>query len=140
MNCRIDMVSAPYPTADPPVVSDTSARFRSLVDAHFDFIWRSLRGLGVPPGSVDDAAQHVFFVLSRKLDAVAAGSERAFLFSTALGVAANERRAHARKREVYDETALETRADSAPSPERVVAAKEARRLLDEALDALSDDL
>ncbi|WP_437727650.1 hypothetical protein [Sorangium sp. So ce861] len=39
--------------APPP----SAERYRALVDAHFDVIWRSLRGLGVPAGSADDAAQ-----------------------------------------------------------------------------------
>src|SRR4051812_23169307 len=83
--------------ADPQPV-----RFRELVNQHFDFIWRSLRGLGVPLHSVDDAAQHVFLIASQKLESIAFGSERAFLFSTALGVSANARRARARNREVSD--------------------------------------
>src|SRR4051812_6204799 len=78
----------------PEALTDAaSTRFRALVEQHFDFIWRSLRGLGVPSSAVDDAAQHVFCVASEKLGAIAAGSERAFLFKTALGVAANARRA-----------------------------------------------
>src|SRR3954466_14397494 len=77
-------------------VVDGSIRFRELVDTHFDFIWRSLRGLGVPAHSVDDYAQQVFLIASQKLASIALGSERAFLFSTAVGVSANARRARAR--------------------------------------------
>lgn len=42
-----------------------------MVDAYFDFIWRSLRGLGVPAGAADDAAQHVFLIAYQKLDEIA---------------------------------------------------------------------
>src|SRR5579872_3279174 len=69
-----------------------AARFRGMVDSHFNFVWRYLRGLGVPEASVDDAAQHVFVVAAEKLDAIADGRERSFLVGTALGVAANARR------------------------------------------------
>jgi hypothetical protein len=47
--------------------ADRSA-LHDLLLAHFDFIWRSLRRLGVPEDSVDDAAQQVFVVASRKID------------------------------------------------------------------------
>src|SRR5438045_1837856 len=87
----LSLASDPSERAEEASVS-SGARFRELVDRHFAFIWRSLRGLGVPPGSVDDAAQHVFLVLSEKLASIAPGSERAFLFSTAIGVASNARR------------------------------------------------
>jgi RNA polymerase sigma-70 factor (ECF subfamily) len=35
--------------------------------AHFDFVWRNVRRLGVPPHSVDDAVQDVFLVVHRRL-------------------------------------------------------------------------
>jgi RNA polymerase sigma-70 factor, ECF subfamily len=119
---------------------DPATRFRSLVDAEFGFIWRSLRGLGIPTHSVDDAAQHVFWIAAQKLDAIAVGSERAFLFSTALGVSANARRALKRRREVPDEDALCARIDEAPNAEALVAMKEERALLDRVLDGMPDDL
>ncbi|WP_437507243.1 hypothetical protein [Sorangium sp. So ce1099] len=80
--------------APPP----SAERYRALVDAHFDVIWRSLRGLGVPAGSADDAAQHVFLIAYHKLSEMAPGRERSFLLGTALRVAANARRAGARRR------------------------------------------
>src|SRR5688500_5784130 len=67
-------------------------RLRSLLDQHFREVWRVLRRLGVPLTTVDDAAQQVFIVASRKLAQVRPGSERAFLTSTAVRVAANARR------------------------------------------------
>ena len=117
-----------------------ATRFRELVDAHFDFIWRSLRGLGVPSASIDDAAQQVFIAASQKLAVIAVGSERAFLFSTARGMAANARRAQLRNREQLDEDALANQIDRAPDPEEVAAAQQARQVLDRILDGLSEDL
>src|SRR5687767_8850666 len=73
-------------------IADPSTRFTAMVTDHFDFVWRLLRGLGVAPDAVDDAAQHVFLVASNKVAAIAYGSERSFLFGTAVGVAANVRR------------------------------------------------
>jgi RNA polymerase sigma-70 factor (ECF subfamily) len=146
----LDAASQGLPHAEPEVAPargtaapsrpDAATRFRSLVDAEFGFIWRSLRGLGIPANAVDDAAQHVFWIAAQKLDAIALGSERAFLFSTALGVSANARRALKRNREVPDEEALGAQADDAPDAEALVAMKEERALLDRVLGLMPDDL
>ncbi|WP_437735060.1 RNA polymerase sigma factor [Sorangium sp. So ce1335] len=122
--------------APPP----SAERYRALVDAYFDFIWRSLRGLGVPAGAADDAAQHVFLIAYQKLDEIAPDRERSFLFGTALGVAANARRAGARRRELSDDGAMAAAADEAPNPEQLMEMKQARALLDAVLDAMEEDL
>jgi RNA polymerase sigma-70 factor, ECF subfamily len=41
-------------------MSEPPADFRALYDAHFDFVWRSLRRLGVREPDVLDLAQKVF--------------------------------------------------------------------------------
>lgn len=128
------------PPADCPSARVARARFRSMVEAHFDFIWRSLRGLGVPPASIDDAAQQVFLTASQKLDAIAVGSERAFLFATARGIASNARRSQRRSREVLDEDAIASEVDRAPDPEQAAVGRQRRRILDGILDGLTDDL
>lgn len=117
-----------------------AARFRQMVDSHFDFIWRSLRGLGVPSGSIDDAAQQVFLTASQKLSSITAGSERSFLFATARGVAANARRAQQRNRELPGDELLATHADHGPDPEEIASTREVRRILDRILDGLSEEL
>ena len=123
-----------------PMSAGSSARFRKLVQDHHDFIWRSLRGLGVPSDAADDAAQHVFWVASQKLDVIEPGKERSFLFGTAMGVAANARRGRNRSREISDADVIETRMDEAPNPEEVTQMKQARKLLDAALESMPDDL
>jgi RNA polymerase sigma-70 factor (ECF subfamily) len=115
------------------------ARLRAMVDAHFEFIWRSLRGLGVPPASVDDATQQVFWIAAQKLDAITVGSERAFLFSTARGVAANARRSRARSREAADDAILSALPDAAPNPEQAAQAAQAKRLLERVLAGMEED-
>ena len=52
----------------------------------------TLRRLGVAEGCVDEAAQEVFIVMSRRLGDVREGAERTFLVSCALRIAANYRR------------------------------------------------
>jgi RNA polymerase sigma-70 factor, ECF subfamily len=124
----------------PRLTARAEARLRKMVDAHFDFVWRSLRGLGVPAATADDSAQQVFWIAAQKLDAIVAGSERSFLFATARGIAANVRRGRARSREVQDEAALAVQVDAGPNPEQLAASAEARVLLDTFLEALPDDL
>lgn len=126
----------PAPETEPPPSSD---RLRTLFDAHFDFVWRSLRRLGVPELTVDDAAQEVFLVLSRRLAEVDVGREKSFLFATAVRVASTSRRAQARRGEHEDASAHEL-VDEGPSPSELVDRQSARRMLDRVLDALDVDL
>jgi RNA polymerase sigma-70 factor (ECF subfamily) len=110
-------------------------RLRALVDDHFDFIWRSLRRLGVPARDADDGAQRVFVVASRRVDDIEVGKERAFLFSTAYRVARDMHRSKARHPEapLGEEDVL---PDSAPNPEQLSDRKQARALLDDVLSGL----
>jgi RNA polymerase sigma-70 factor (ECF subfamily) len=115
-------------------------RFRSMVDTHYAFVWRSLRRLGVAEAGVDDAAQHVFWVASSKLAALPPGAERTFLYRTAMGVAANARRsARLHRREIADGDVLARTADATPTPEELLRLKQARALLDQVLDAMDPD-
>ena len=52
---------------------------RQLVTDHLDFVWRSLRRVGVPTADVDDAAQQVFLIVNDKLARSNRSSERFFL-------------------------------------------------------------
>jgi RNA polymerase sigma-70 factor (ECF subfamily) len=121
-----------------PAVSD-QARLRALIDDHFEFIWRSLRRLGLPEDLADDATQRVFVVANRRLSSIKPGSERAFLFHTAVRVACSERRAIARRREVFSDDPIE-REDSTPPPDELLDQRRARALLEEVLASLDLDL
>jgi RNA polymerase sigma-70 factor (ECF subfamily) len=125
--------------AQSPTDARRTARIRSLVDEHVDFIWRSLRRLGVLEADLGDAAQQVFLVAARKLDLVQAGKERAFLFQTAIRVASDSRRTRRRRREVPDEV-LVAQADEAPGPDEYAEAHMRRAQLDRILDALPIEL
>lgn len=123
----------------PPRSDRDDARLRAIVNEHYDFTWRSLRRLGVPPAEVDDCTQQVLLVASRKLDDIQPGSERAYLFSTAMRVASDARRSRTRRREVTDDDAGEA-FDPSPDPEQIADRRRARALLDEVLDAMPMDL
>jgi RNA polymerase sigma-70 factor (ECF subfamily) len=110
-----------------------------MMTSHFNFIWRSLKRLGVPQGDVDDCAQQVFLVASRKLAVIAEGSEQAFLFGTALNVAAEARRTAARRKDTPAGDSLEA-FDPGPQPDEIADRKRVRALLDKVLEAMPLDL
>jgi RNA polymerase sigma-70 factor (ECF subfamily) len=115
-------------------------RLREMVDAHHDFVWRSLRRLGVASGDVDDGAQRVFSTAARKLASIRPGSERSFLFQTSLRVAADSRRTQRRRREVGEVAEDEQPADHAPNGEELLDLRRARDHLDRILDGMSLEL
>jgi RNA polymerase sigma-70 factor (ECF subfamily) len=111
-------------------------RVAELVHLHFDFIWRLLRRFGAP--EAEDATQQVFTIAWKKLDEIEAGKERAFLVGIAVRVAADHRKARARRREAGEE-APEVAAPG-PDPLELLDQRESRRLLDQILDCLTAEL
>jgi RNA polymerase sigma-70 factor (ECF subfamily) len=115
-------------------------RLAVIAADHYQFIWRSLRRLGVAPQAVDDAAQQVFVLCATKLGRIAPGSERAFLFQTALRVAMSLRRDVARRREAMVGDAMEEVPDPAVLPDAAAEVQQHRVILDQLLDTLPLDL
>jgi len=113
-------------------------RFRALVEENSEFVWRSLRRLGVRPADVDDAVQEVYVVAARRLGDIEAGRERSFLFGIATRVASTRRRT-ARRRPEDGEVGLTEKPSDAPGPEELSELRQARPLLQEILDSMSDD-
>ena len=116
-----------------------ATRLRAVIEAHFVFVGRSLRGLGVAEADVDDALQQVFLVLSKKLPELSEGGVRAFLFQTALRIASRARRTVARRREV-DEASIPETTDPAAGPEELTEQLRARAVLDRLLEDMDLDL
>ncbi len=76
----------------------SAQNFAAVYAAHFDFVWRCLRGLGVAPAALEDAAQDVFVIVHRRLASFEGRSTfRTWLFGIVRKVAFNYRRSHARK-------------------------------------------
>lgn len=129
-------MSGPPPPV--PAAAGTGERLTELVRTHYDFVWRLLRRTGVPHAEAEDAAQHVFLVAHRRIDAVALGSERAFLAGVAVRVAADVRRTRRRK-----PAAVESEPDAAderPGPDELTEEHRARKLLDRLLAAMPEEL
>ena len=115
------------------------ARIGEMFRAHFRFIRRSLRRLGVPELRADDAAQHVFVIATRHVKDIVAGREQAYLFRVATHVAMHDRRAYVRRREDPIAPTFEPVHDAA-SPEEQLDECEARELLQEVLEEIDLDL
>jgi RNA polymerase sigma-70 factor (ECF subfamily) len=111
-------------------------RLARAVGEHYDFVWRSLKRLGVPESDAEDAAQDVFVTLSRRLGDVPEQSERSFLYRTAVNHAAHVHRSRARRREVH-EPAPDAAPASTRTPEDLLDGARARALCHELLDELS---
>jgi len=114
------------------------ARITAVVRTNHDFIWRLLRRLGIPEANVDDATQQVFCVAARRIDEIAPGSERSFLFGTAVRVASDDRRS-AHHREQPDGE-LDRHISPGPDPEDLAEKNRRRRLLDEVLRSMPIEL
>ncbi len=115
-------------------------RLSTLTTTNFQFIWRSLRRLGLRDDQADDAAQQVFEVAARRFAEINVGSERAFLFKTAILVATEHRRLDARSRQLTDGSDPDGLPAGQPDPETATGMLERRRLLDAVLDAMPLDL
>ena len=115
-------------------------RVRMAVEQHYELVWRSLRRLGVTERTVDDAAQQVLVILSRRIDDIREGSERAFMVSTAVRVAADFRKKQRRSLEVLDLDGIDERASPSLTADVLIDRARARHLLDIVLEEMPDEL
>jgi RNA polymerase sigma-70 factor (ECF subfamily) len=111
---------------------------------HFDFIWRSMRRLGVGSASVDDAVQQVFMIAAGKLETILPGRQKSFIFGIAVRVASDVRRAAQRglerEQQISHIRESELIADRLPLADELVDRKRMRARLDEFLSGLSSDV
>src|SRR5579859_24015 len=113
-------------------------RLRGLVKAYRTPLERYLSRLGVPLAEVEDATQEVFIVAAAKLSGVRPGSERPFLFETAVRVASNARRG-LRRREGLSASVREAGSDGSPTAEDLTLQLFGRAWLDDALEHMPTD-
>src|SRR5262245_41962871 len=107
--------ASPAPVAAAPLSpAARDALLAALLRKYHGTVWRTLRRVGIDADRVDDAAQEVFIIVSRKLELIEPGRERNYLLSSALRVAANYRRARRARRELLDDRTLEEQTDPVP--------------------------
>ena len=121
-------------------MSASESEFRALYDAHFEFVWRSLRRLGVREPDVLDIAQKVFLVAHLKL-AEFEGRSRVttWLFSICQRVASDYRRSAPVRREVATEASeLERVSESHGVALEQLEARQKARLAEAILDKVPE--
>jgi RNA polymerase sigma-70 factor (ECF subfamily) len=131
-------VTAPV-GADAARAGSATMTFDEIYAAHFDFVWRTARSLGVPEALCDDAVQDVFLVVHRRLgDFEGRSSIKTWLFGIVRRAIRPHRRAgqRARASDALDDRLADT---AAPSPLASIERAEAMRLLEHLLDGLDDD-
>lgn len=112
--------------------------FDEVYEAHFEFVWRSLRLLGIPAESLEDAVQDTFSVVSRQLGTFEGRSQLStWLFQILRRVAANYRRTHRRKQSQL--TVLEEAPSHEPTPHAHVEAAEVARVVERFCSRLSPE-
>lgn len=131
-------LTPPEERVEPPV-ADAAERVSAVVEAHYDFVWRTLRFVGLDDAAAEDGAQQVMCILARRIDDVAPGAERSFLFSTAMRVAATLRRTASRHPESSDED-IEALVAATPSAEELLDERRAHEVLRRVLDAMPVEL
>lgn len=114
---------------------------QTLFVDHYASIWRLLRRLGVRESELDDAAQEVFWIASRRLTDIRPACEHTFLYGVALRVASGTRRkqrSHSDPLAALDQVAAPSCQQ--PNPEERLQGRQAREMLDRVLDQMSPAL
>lgn len=124
--------------------ADASARpeLSAVYEAHFRYVWRCLRSLGVHADHVDDALQDVFIVVARRLPEFDGRAELGtWLYAIALRIARKYRERRAREASslaASDDESSPTQAQGATG-ERAALHGERLALARAILETLSDE-
>jgi RNA polymerase sigma-70 factor, ECF subfamily len=117
--------------------SDSPSSFAQAYEAHFDFVWRSARRLGVPDASIDDVVQDVFVTVYRRLGEFEGRSQlRTWIFGILRHTVRDLRRTQRRK---PTEAFVQEPEAPGAGPHEATLQREATRLLHAVLESLDDD-
>ena len=109
--------------------------FKSIYEAELDYVWNSLRRLGVAPAHLEDLTHDVFAVAWKKLaDYDPSRPIRPWLFGIAMRLASDFRQLAWQKREVSGDDV--DAQDAAPTSDEWVARRQAQAMVKKALDTL----
>jgi RNA polymerase sigma-70 factor (ECF subfamily) len=119
--------------AEPSALAE---RMTALVSENADFVWRSLRRLGVADSDVDDALQEVFLVVYRRFpDYEDRGLLRAWLFAISRQVASHYHRGQSRTEQRHRGLIVDV---TAQDPHEIVARREAVAIVSSFLQELEE--
>jgi RNA polymerase sigma-70 factor, ECF subfamily len=115
-----------------------------IYDAHFDFVWRNARRLGVPEANADDVTQDVLMIVQRRIaDFDGRASMQAWIFGILVRVVRDYRRSFRRKGarhvSLEPENTRDSSAAPAPTPIELAERAERVRLLETLLSELDED-
>jgi RNA polymerase sigma-70 factor (ECF subfamily) len=132
--------SEPSVTLAATVAPVRPATVQEVYEAHFEFVWRSARRLGMRPPQLEDVVQEVFMVVQRRLaEFEGRSSVRTWLFAITRHVVRGQIRRNVRRPMALPDYGPELEDASARSPEAQLLAREDAELLHALLDALSTD-
>jgi RNA polymerase sigma-70 factor (ECF subfamily) len=118
--------------------AEHARRVHALVTEYMDFVWRSLRRLGVAEADCDDGCQRVWVVVAHKVATIDPEKVRSYIFSVVLRVASDLRRSHRRHQHLEFDERLESPVPA--DTEGMLERREGRQVLDQLLSGLSWDL
>lgn len=117
--------------------AEVSATLAQLFTSHHELIWRTLRRLGASPEAAADCTQQAFVIAAERFFQVRPGCERAFLFSTAVGLAHTSRR---REWRCQLEGDMEVHGHSGRGDDQAARDHYARQLMDRVLGKMDATL
>jgi len=113
----------------PGSVAVNALVFEQVYAQHFEFVWRSLRMLGVEQAALADLSQDVFSTVARQLSSFEGRSSlRTWVFGIAQHLASNHRRRRARKLDRL-QPLTDAHAGNEPSPHAHAEGREAADLV-----------
>jgi RNA polymerase sigma-70 factor (ECF subfamily) len=110
---------------------------RALYDAHIGYVWNSLRRLGIADADREDLCHEVFLIFFRGTSFDPSRPLRPWLFGIAFRVASDFRRRARFRREIA--APIDHAPSRAPSADEALARKQARAMVEAALEALDLD-
>lgn len=119
------------------VSDEDKLRLTELYRAHHQVIWRTLRRLGFSPEAAADYTQQAYLIAMERLDRIYEGSEKAFLFSTAIFFGRTAARKE-RRMDLTDE--VDAGSDRGGAATAMDQRQMALQLLDRVLSQMPQDL
>jgi RNA polymerase sigma-70 factor (ECF subfamily) len=120
----------------PRAAARDRARLRKAFNDNYVGVWRFLRRMGVPVDRADDASQQVFLIALEAIERIRDGSERSFLYGTAVRLAHGMRRSFHRE---LSSSTFDMNPSPLPQPDQLATQKRARELLDALIARMDDD-
>lgn len=113
---------------------------REIYETHADFVWRTLRRLGVPEEDSKDAVQDVFIAVQTHLYQFQGRSSLStWIFTLCRSVARDRRRRLGRDRQRFDDVKIEEEIDLQANVHRTAEHNERVVILESVLSGLESD-